>query len=331
MHKITQTLSFIALLLFVAACNLKTGSVKEDAESPKKTSAEIWIKSGGQFQDSKYIGGEFESVQSLRVPDECTDHSEYIKYEGPGWESNKIGYRLYLDHRNAIDIFGKKTQEMVLKSVGQDGYESYHGMADWGMDILKVGGSLGIGSIAFWNGERAIRVEKTDSIYCEIVADNALQSEIRIDYSGWEIDSSFVDLHTSLSISADSRSTKYSIKLSDKLENLCTGIVKSDNAELIDGQKPDGWSYLATWGKQSLAEDNLGMAVFYQSDKLIMLTEDAESHVLVLEPREGYLEYYFMAAWEQEPGGIKIQDDFINELEQKIQVLNDMPRQDGVK
>lgn len=41
----------------------------------------------------------------------CTfrDHAYYIKYERPGLESDKVGYRFYFDQRNAIDVFGKKT------------------------------------------------------------------------------------------------------------------------------------------------------------------------------------------------------------------------------
>ena len=33
---------------------------------------------------------------------------------------------------------------MVLQDVGQDGYDSYHEMADWGMDVLKVGDAAGV-------------------------------------------------------------------------------------------------------------------------------------------------------------------------------------------
>ena len=75
-----------------------------------------------------------------------------------------------------MDIFGKIIPDMVLSQVGVDGYESYHEMSDWGMDILKVGKSLGLGSIAFWNGTKAERIEKTDSVICKILNDGILYS-----------------------------------------------------------------------------------------------------------------------------------------------------------
>ncbi len=105
-------------------------------------------------QQYEYQGGEFKPVGKLLVDEKHTDHSFDIQFEGPGWESDKIGYRIYLDWRNAIDIFGKKTDAMVLHNVGLDGFDSYHEMQDWGVDILKVGSALGIGTLAFWDGEK---------------------------------------------------------------------------------------------------------------------------------------------------------------------------------
>lgn len=110
-----------------------------DSNFPRRTQAELSQKFGGKWESRKYLEGEFRNVDFVRVPDEHTDHSFFFRYEGPGWESYKVGYRFYLDWRNAIDIFGKKTPEMVLQNVGQDGFDSYHETAEWGMDILKVG------------------------------------------------------------------------------------------------------------------------------------------------------------------------------------------------
>jgi hypothetical protein len=58
-----------------------------------------------------------------------------IRYEGPGWKSNKIGYRLL----RTGDVCTEKTEAIILPQVGQDGFDSYHEMSDWGSDILKAG------------------------------------------------------------------------------------------------------------------------------------------------------------------------------------------------
>ncbi|WP_449398367.1 DUF4861 family protein [Chryseobacterium wanjuense] len=104
------------------------------------------MKEGGKWEGNKYVGGTFKNVQEFTLPSEHTDHSYDIRYEGIGLENNQIGYRLYLDWRNATDIFGKKVNTLVLPEVGQDGFESYHHDAPWGQDILNSGRTIGIGS-----------------------------------------------------------------------------------------------------------------------------------------------------------------------------------------
>ena len=214
----------------------------------KRTQAELSHKFDGKFENRKYIGGKFKNVNYLRVPSEHTDHSFFIRYEGPGWESDKVGYRYYLDWRNATDIFGKKIPDMVLQNVGQDGYDSYHEMADWGMDILKVGESLGIGTIAMWHDNKANRVALTDSITCQITANGSIYSQIETKYFGWKIDENKFDLTSNLSITAGSRKTKHSISITSNPKNLCTGIVKHDDAKIIKGvESNNGWNYFATF------------------------------------------------------------------------------------
>ena len=91
---------------------------------------------------------------------------------------------------------------------------------------------------------------------------------------------------------------------------------------LRSGSIDHRWAYLATFGKQSLAEDSLGMAVLYESANLIEVTANAESHVLSLKPENGKLTYYFLGAWEQEPDGIQTEEAFKEYLEQTIAELN---------
>jgi hypothetical protein len=257
------------------------------------------------------------------VPPEHTDHSFYIRYEGPGWESDKVGYRFYLDWRNASDIFGKKTPDMVLQNVGQDGFDSYHEISDWGMDILKVGESLGIGSLAMWHEGKAQRVAQTDSITCAIIANGAVQSQIQTKYFGWKVGASVYNVISNLSITAGSRLTKHAVEISGAPENLCTGIVKLDSAvSLAAPESNAGWAYLATYGKQSLVPDKLGMAVLFRKADFIETNEDKHSHVVALKPASGRLTYYFLGAWEQEPNGIKTVEEFEAYLNQTIAELN---------
>ena len=293
-------------------------------EYPKRTYAELAHKIGGQFNGNTYEGG-FSWVKPnyMKVPGTFRDHAYYIKYEGPGWESDKVGYRFYLDQRNAIDVFGKKTPGIVLPGTGIDGYDSYHNMSDWGMDNMKVGKALGIGSIAFWDGQKAVRVENRDSAVCFIPTDGKIRSQVNTTYYGWDVGGNKFNLKSLISIDAGSRASHMELQADKYVSNLTTGIIKNKDTELLKSDYNTGdWAYIATFGKQSLNNDNMGLAVFYKKKQLKMLTEDDLNHLVVLTPENGYVEYYFMATWELEWQPVNNITDFMNALDEELIRLN---------
>lgn len=289
---------------------------------PKHTQAELSHKFEGEFKDREYFGGHFENVDSLHVPVEHTDHSWFIRYEGPGWESDLVGYRFYLDWRNGIDVFGKKVKTPVLQDVGQDGFDSYHEPADWGMDVLKVGKTLGLGSVATWEDGKARRVDVTDSLYAEITNNGPVYSSVFTRYSGWDLPSGKTDILANISIHSGTRLSRMDLESTNAIDNFATGLIKDAKAEVLKSDRSQTYSYLATYGPQSLADDNLGIAVIYPTDQLTHDTEDELSHVLVFDSRSKKLSYYFLAAWEQEPGGISSQEEFKKYLDQEIVKLS---------
>jgi hypothetical protein len=302
---------------------IKWRKVAKNEVFPKRTHAELAIKTGGEWKEGVYENGQgFIFVDSLRVPDELTDHSYYIKYEGPGWESDKVAYRFYLDWRNAVDIFGKLTTDMVLPEVGLNNFDSYHELNAWGMDLLKVGSSLGIGSVATWNGRNAERVAQTDSVICTIEADGVLYSCIRTRYFNWKSSNGTVDLDSRISIVAGSRMTRQELRFNGALNNLATGIVKFNDIPLIKGPADTKWGYIATWGQQSLNSDNLGMVVFFKNREVLEITADEHSYVVVLDPAGEYVEYYYAAVWEKESGKNITEADFIRYIEESITLLD---------
>ena len=293
-------------------------------EYPKRTYAELAHKIGGQFNGNTYEGG-FSWVKPnyMKLPGTFRDHAYYIKYEGPGWESDKVGYRFYLDQRNAIDVFGKKTPGIVLPGTGIDGYDSYHNMSDWGMDNMKVGKALGIGSIAFWDGQKAVRVENRDSAVCFIPTDGKIRSQVNTTYYGWDVGGNKFNLKSLISIDAGSRASHMELQADKYVSNLTTGIIKNNDTELLKSDYNTGdWAYIATFGKQSLNNDNMGLAVFYKKKQLKMLTEDDLNHLVVLTSENGYVEYYFMATWELEWQPVNNITDFMNALDEELIRLN---------
>jgi hypothetical protein len=113
------------------------------------------------------------------------------------------------------------------------------------------------------------------------------------------------------------------LQISGEPPNLCTGIVKSDSAAVFYNQDTTRtWQYLATYGMQSLANDRLGMAILYPKDEILESTADALNQVVVLKPQNGIVNYYFLAAWEKESGGIVTLEQFRQYLAQTVNTLD---------
>ena len=311
-----------------------TVNYDEELKAPKfvaRTYAELAMKPGNVYYDGRFRGNGFVNVTKIKVPLIHTDHDALFKYEGPGWESEKVGYRFYLDWRNATDIFGKEKDQLVLANVGihdtvaKD--DSYHSMQEWGMDIFKVGNSLGIGSMGMWYDGKVNMVSKTDSIYCEIPQNGPIKSEVKTNYFGWKVGEKKYNLESKLSITAGSRLSKNEIHISGDPSNIVTGLAKYTGTQFFNSDISGEWSYIALFGNQTLvsAEDKLGIAVFYKTKNLIELDEDDLSYIVKLKTENGKVDYYFCAAWEQEENAIKSLDEFNIYLNKTQQLLNNPP------
>lgn len=311
------------------------GNMSSLAKPTKLTQAEISIKEGGKWVPHPsakgkqvYRGGTFKNVGAVTLPEFYTDHSNWIRYEGPGIESDKVGYRIYLDHRNGFDIFGKTLSEPVLQKIGQDGYESYHKMLDWGMDILKVGSSLGAGGFGFWNGENLALVSETQSRHARIIENGHLYSSFAIDYGQWLVDGERRDVSALISMHGGSRLVYTRIAMDKALPNLAIGVVKHAGTEFLQG-KMDGsaYSYIGSWGQQSESGDHLGVAVIFKTKQFQKTVDDTTSYVALMQSEVGaertVLEYYFVAAWQGEHGnGIDSKQAFVTYLEEETQKLS---------
>lgn len=304
------------------AIKIKQGS---HATYPKKTYAELSHKIGGEFNGNKYEGGfSWVKPNQMTLPGSFRDHAYYIKYEGPGWENDKVAFRFYLDNRNAIDVFGKKTSGIVLPTVGADNYKNYHDISFWGADNLFVGKALGLGTIASWDGKKARRVDTKDSVTCIITADGKVRSQIKTMYYGWQpTEDTKYDLTSLITIDAGNRASHMELLTDKSIPSIATGIIKLPDTELIvSNDKGSEWSYIATFGPQSFFKDMQGLAIFARTKQVAEVTEDDLNHILVLTPENNYVEYYFMPTWEQDNEPVVTREDFVKCLDEALNRLN---------
>src|SRR5665811_1945290 len=98
----------------------------------------------GQTRMVTIAYGEQAAIQRLRGKYPPRTAMQFAtRYEGLGWESEDIAWRIYFDKRNAIDIYGKRRPGLYLDVFAAPQYV-YHLESPLGRDIFKVDPTLGV-------------------------------------------------------------------------------------------------------------------------------------------------------------------------------------------
>jgi hypothetical protein len=261
--------------------------------------ADLGLRKGATRQGDKYVGGAIERVTSVVVPAEHTIGDDLLAYEGVGWESDKVGYRLYLDERLVTDVFGKRRPEPVLHRVGRG--DDYHALSDWGMDVLKVGESLGVGGLGVLRGGKAERIGKAERLQATVVSEGPREAAVRIDVNGFMNGGQKGDVTATYRIRPGSRLTHVDARATPSATVLAAGIVKHPNVQVFqDDGGGSAWAYVATLGVQSLNNDTLGLALFWPTADASSTGDDGRS--LYVGFKGGRARYAFGAVWALEPG-----------------------------
>ncbi|MFS1701855.1 DUF4861 family protein [Alteromonas sp. AMM-1] len=323
----TTLAAIIAASISLTACNKSPETVKNSvtsAEPVQRTHAELSVRQGGAWEGQKYVADNFtfEPVTAFTSPAQLTDHSYYLRYEGPGWENDLVGYRLYLDWRNGIDVFVKTTSDMVLSKVGQDGYDSYHELSDWGGDALKVGKSVGLGALGRWVVDNVEHFKQVNNTHWSLLKDGGDTSEFEVRYEGWDVAGVSADVTTHYQINAGDPSTLVTVTSSVPLDNLVTGLVRHDNVNYIE-KHGEHWTMIATYGKQNLLGDewDLGLALFVKNDQIAEQFEGPHDYLFKFVPQATY-QYGFFATWQGHPEQPQTQQEFEAFMEDKLKRLD---------
>ncbi|MEZ0244793.1 MAG: DUF4861 family protein [Sphingomonas sp.] len=295
----------------------------QDAPPAPYALATLNVQQGGtRDAEGVYRGGKFKPVKDFEVPAAHGPRDALIAFEGPGWESDKVAYRLYLDERNVPDIYGKKLPGPVLPRIGQ-GKDDYHSMADWGQDILQVNQTLGAGGLGVMRDGKVTQLGHARQINARLFSYPG-KVTVEVTSSGFSVPGATTgDLTASYSISAGSRITRVGASQTGDKAPMVAGIVIHPNTQHF-ASTSGKWRYIATWGVQSLANDELGLALFYPADNVSETGENNGTFfVRFCNPR--MIRYAFAGVWIQEPGAPKDAASFKRWLDETAAELSGEP------
>jgi len=231
---------------------------------------------------------------------------QYFQVEGPAWENDKVGFRNYFDERNGFDIFGKRTTEMVMNMVGTG--KSYHELQPWGMDILKVGNSLGAGGIA---------IDYKDSLYnfapgavgtYQLLSAGPLRSVFKLSFTNIHIGDQTMALDQVISIIAGEYGyhSKVTVTGFKDSVSLAAGIVNMHSDTLYFTDNNDKFVSIATHDKQAFLGEYLGMGLIFNKKDFVKYGETPDTGTGIIQTYYGDLQlsgeetvdFMFMTGWE---------------------------------
>jgi unsaturated chondroitin disaccharide hydrolase len=240
------------------------------------------------------------------------------KFEGLGWESERIAYRIYFDPRNAIDIYGKRRLTLQLGIYASPDY-GYHDESPEGRDIFRVGDAIGIGAAAGMVRGKLVKVADVKDRKWRIVASGPVRSIVEVEYDGWNTAGKSIGLKSRITQWAGERGFEHAIA-ADCGDDFVfvTGLTARPEIPAVSSAKDARVTWVGTWGKQVVAPgptatdmvegQNLGLAVLTDA-RGAKVTSDAQNHLVEFRLNGGAANWYAIAAWDQEGSNRKIAGD----------------------
>ena len=107
-----------------------------------------------------------------------------IHHHGAAFENDMVAYRIYFDHRQTVDIYGKYKKGLELKQT-QFYPDANQKKAGFGDDVLWVGSTLGLGTLRGWDGSKPTMLTDVDKRSQRIISRGPLRTIVEVKDQAW--------------------------------------------------------------------------------------------------------------------------------------------------
>ena len=132
-------------------------------------------------------------IREWVTTDEKEDVYHSLHHHGVAVESELMAYRIYFDKKQTIDPYCKRKPQLELAQSYWYPNDSLLA-AGYGDDILRVSGTVGVGSVKYWNGKKMVHIEPVAERSQRIVQSKRDQATIEVAVKGWQIEDKMVNM-----------------------------------------------------------------------------------------------------------------------------------------
>ena len=263
----------------------KEGAPKE---YPAKVYAEMLISNKKVKSSNKHDL----YISSLTV-DNGTNPYWMLHHHGPAFENEMVAYRIYFDHRQTVDIYGKYKQGLELKHTQfyPDKEQKAQGYGD---DVLWVGQTFGLGTLRGWDGNAPQMLTDVEHRTLKLVARGPLRTIVEVIDDGWKAPcpttKERISMNTRYTLYAGKRDCEVSISFNKPVpsHNFSTGIINVKNSV----EHSNGKGLRGCWGtdwpvseKDSAGHkrETVGLGIYIPQKNVVKeLTANKDNYPLVV-------------------------------------------------
>ncbi|MCI5876371.1 MAG: DUF4861 domain-containing protein [Prevotella sp.] len=167
---------------------------------------------------------------------------------GPAFENEYGAYRIYFDHRQTVDLYGKVNRQLELRQTHF--YPSAQQLrAGSGDDVLWVGDSFGLGALRGWDGRHPTMIDSLARRTMRVLASGPVRAVVEVVNTGWQTASAGqppVNMTTRYAVYAGRRDVEVNVSFDRPTAGyeFATGLVNVKGSE----EYSDHHGLRACWG-----------------------------------------------------------------------------------
>ncbi len=226
------------------------------------------------------------------------------------WESDRIAFRTYGQllwqlenlHTSGVDVWMKRTRDLVLDKWYSAGHDSYHVDKGEGADYFRVGSTLGGGATAIWRDGKLHRAENFAKH--RIIADGPIRAAFELEFDPWDAGGLRVTERKRIAIDAGQNLYRQeSVFRTEGAGGDVTYAVGFTKRKGLVGSmsRANAWAWLSGWGpvdRTTGGHGDLGTAVMLERARLVDWKETDDHYVAIATARAGVpVIHYIGAGW----------------------------------
>lgn len=236
-----------------------------------------------------------------------------LHHHGCAFENEMVAYRIYFDHRQTVDTYGKNHKGLELRDT-QFYPDKEQKALGYGDDVLWVGSTFGLGTVRGWNGQTPTMVNDVEHRTQRIIARGPLRTIIEVIDEAWrpQPDDAPVDMRIRYTLESGRRDCRVDLYFGRECRELkfSTGVIKvKDSEEFSDHSGLRG-----CWGtdwpvseKDSVGHkrETVGLGVCVPTEYLVNEMPEVEQNLpLVFYAPSQHLTYYITFGSDNEDFGM---------------------------